>query len=165
MSTHHKIAASFGIQHPALVEEYAKRTGLPYSVACALLLMESYGGKNIFGADPTSSIPNAWKNGKVTWLRYRYYKARRRRYGAQGVGPCQLTGPGLQDAADAKGGCHKFRPNILIGFGFLHANIVGAGHNLQLGFQRYNGSGPAAVAYGHRALALSRKIHAAMKGR
>jgi hypothetical protein len=44
------------------------------------------------------------------------------------------------------------------GFSFLGGLINSAG-SLELGFQHYNGSGPAAVAYGERLVAMQQDWH------
>lgn len=121
------------------------KTGLPVSYGLALIEKES-GFRNVFGHDPTTSIPESWKGSKVTWVKYRYYKLRRGSRGAQGVGPAQLTYPGYQDQADRHGGCHKPYPNMLVAFSALKANTDRLGK--EKGAAAYNGSGPAAVTYG-----------------
>jgi len=128
-----------------IVEQH-EATGLALSDCLALVEKES-GFKNVFGHDPTSSIPERWKGSRVTWAKYRYYKLRRRSRGAQGVGPCQLTWPGYQDQADAAGGCHKPGPNMRVGFRVLLGLI--AKHGRQKGAAAYNGQGAIADAYGH----------------
>lgn len=134
-----------GIVNPLWTIKAAKAAGLQLALACALLEQESGGGRNVFGHDPTSSIPTAWKGGSVTLLRYQTYKARRGRYGMQGVGPCQLTWWATQDRADKAGGCHLAYPNMLIGFSSLENSI--RAHGLWAGVAAYNGSGAAAQAY------------------
>lgn len=121
------------------------KTGLPLSYALALIEKES-GFRNIFGHDPTTSIPNSWKGSKVTRLKYMFYKLRRGRRGLQGVGPAQLTYNLFQDQADRLGGCWKPEPNMVVAFELLHSLTTHFG-KLQ-GAVRYNGSGPAAEAYG-----------------
>lgn len=152
-----------GIKYPWRTLWAARAARMRLSVACANLQLESAGGRNIFGHDPTISIPESWKGAAVTKDRYLYYKRRRAAYGFQGVGPCQLTSPGLQDQADKLGGCWRVTPNLVTGFRFLHGLIRRYG-SVRLGFQHYNGSGPAAVAYGKRAAALVDYWHRILTG-
>jgi hypothetical protein len=63
----------------------------------------------------------------------------------QGVGPAQLTWYSLQDEADRRGGCWVPEHNIAVAFSHL-AQLIRA-HGVTDGLARYNGSGPAAVAY------------------
>ena len=64
----------------------------------------------------------------------------------QGVGPTQLTWYAFQDQADALGGAWKPYPNMVVGFRHLKTliNQMGKEH----GAAAYNGTGPAADAYG-----------------
>jgi hypothetical protein len=66
----------------------------------------------------------------------------------------QLTSPGLQDRADALGGCWLPGPNIRVGLEFLAGNIKRRG--LCPGAVAYNGSGPAAQRYAADVLARAR---------
>jgi hypothetical protein len=136
--------------NPLWTIKAAKVAGLRLPLACAVLEQESGGGRNIFGHDPTGSIPAAWKGGQVTKLRYLAYKARRGRYGMQGVGPCQLTWWATQDLADKAGGCHLPYPNMAIGFMMLEDSI--RAHGLWKGVALYNGSGAAAQNYARHVL-------------
>ena len=141
-----------GIVNPWWTLEAAHKANMYIWVAVTNLQLESGLGHNVFGHDPTSSIPESWKGSRVTKWKYLYYKARRNR-GLQGVGPCQLTSASLQDRADRLGGCWQPLTNMTVGFGFLHSLIKQYG-SVQLGFQHYNGSGPAAERYGRMAKAL-----------
>jgi hypothetical protein len=67
-----------------------------------------------------------------------------------GVGPTQLTSSGLQDQADAEGGCWRLIPNMKVGFRFLHQ--LQTQHGVRNGFKSYNGSGRAAEEYADRAV-------------
>lgn len=142
------IARNFGIVE-SLAESVvlvACKEKLPLHYACALLEMES-GCRNVFGHDPTTSIPDSWKGTNVTRAKYLWYRLRRGK-GYQGVGPCQLTWGGFQDKADKIGGCWRPAPNMHIGFGHLRDLIQRYG--ITAGAAAYNGSGPAAEAYGKR---------------
>ena len=123
----------------AIVRE-AKRSGLPVSLICAVLEVET-GFRNVFGHDnvrnPIKSPPRGLL--AVTPDLYRQYLGfRRQGLGNQGVGPMQLTSPGLQDRADALGGCWKVGANIRVGVEFLAGNIQRLG--LFGGVAAYNGS-------------------------
>ncbi len=121
-------------------------TGLPLSYGLALVEKET-GFRNVFGHDPTSSIPVSWRGSRVTRAKYRVYKAARKRgRGMQGVGPVQLTWFAFQDQADAVGGCHKPYPNLVVGFRLL-ASLINQ-HGKEAGAGAFNGTGPAAEAYG-----------------
>lgn len=139
-----QIAKRYGMQNSLRTLWEARAVGITPSLALAILEQES-GGKNVFGHDPTSSIPAAWKGGKVTRSRYRYYKSRRGRYGMQGVGPMQLTWWEFQDGADRLGGCWRTKYNIR--FGMRHLAALIRQHGLWEGVERYNGTGPAAERY------------------
>lgn len=140
-----------------LAARTAAKLGLP--LACAMLSKETGGGQNEWGHDPTNFIGGfdhiSGKNwgSTVTEAAYKAYKAQRSSHGNQGVGPCQLTSPGLQDQADAAGGCWVPQHNMAVGFHFLHDLIVL--HGLQAGCVAYNGSGPAAETYGAHLIALA----------
>jgi peptidoglycan hydrolase-like protein with peptidoglycan-binding domain len=123
----------------AIVRE-SKRYGVPVSLVCAVLEVET-GFQNVFGHDdvrnPIKSPPRGLLT--VTEARYRQYlKFRRAGLGNQGVGPMQLTSPGLQDRADALGGCWKVDPNIRVGVEYLAGNIQRLG--LRRGVIAYNGA-------------------------
>lgn len=121
-------------------------TGLPLSYALALVEKET-GFKNVFGHDPTRAIPSSWRGSRVTWAKYKVYKAARKLgRGMQGVGPTQLTWFAFQDQADKLGGCHKPYPNMVVGFRLLKSHIDAYGKTA--GAALFNGSGPDADAYG-----------------
>lgn len=138
------IAARNGIKRPRTTLQEAKRAGIGPALALAMVEQETGNGANIFGHDPTIFIGA----GTVTKDKYLAYREARRRSGnrqMQGVGPLQLTWWELQDAADREGGCWKPRINMRIGFRRLAA--LRKLHGKGTGIERYNGSGPAAVAY------------------
>lgn len=133
-----------GIVEPSIVLAEAARTGLPLALACALLEQESGGGRNVFGHDPTIFVGA----GAVTHAKYLAYRTARRASGnrrMQGAGPCQLTWWETQDEADRDGGCWRTEVNMRVGFRKLAALINAYGP--PEGIRRYNGSGPAAIAY------------------
>lgn len=148
-----KLIASYGIGNAAdCVNAHAHTApGLNLSDCLALLENES-GGRNIFGDDPGgNALPRIWYDEPVTRYRYTIYKVRRNLgMTPNGVGPTQLTSTGLQKEAEKAGGCWKPYYNMIVGFKFLHE--LQTEHGREGGFQAYNGSGPAAVAYGARAI-------------
>jgi len=167
MTTDQKLerAISSRLANAAAIISAARNSGLKLSVACASLEKES-SGRNVFGGDPWNqsvyprgpALFDSWKESPVTRAKYTVYKMRRA-LGMQpnGVGPCQLTSVGLQIDAQKAGGCWKPYPNMLIGFRFLKGLIDEFG--VQLGFQHYNGSGPAAEAYGRESLQQVNEWH------
>lgn len=131
-----------GIVYPIYTHNAAKRQGLDLALACAIVMRETSGGKNVFGHDPTICI--GW--GTVTKKKYHSYLNMRNRTGKlQGVGSCQLTSRSLQDEADKLGGCWKPYWNMIVGFHYL-AGLVHK-YGLHDGVMHYNGSGPAAEVY------------------
>lgn len=139
-----------GIQRAAEVIELAARAGLELAAAATLLEKESGGGHNIYGHDNVKTGGFYQMGGPVTKDNYLKYKAHRGEFGAQGVGPTQLTLPAFQDQADARGGAWDWRVNALVGFGILAGHIKAAG--IRDGFRRYNGSGEAAESYADDAM-------------
>jgi hypothetical protein len=124
------------------------------SAACA-------GFRNVFGHDavrnPVRSAPNGLL--EVTPELYRKYLGfRRQGLGNQGVGPMQLTSPGLQDRVEALGGCHLVGPNIRVGVEYLASNIKRLG--LYRGVAAYNGS----TAYADKVLPLEKQWRARLGG-
>lgn len=136
-------------------------SGFMLASVCATVQDES-GGRNIFGGDPWDSeayprgaaLPEAWHEQPVTRYKYTLYKMRRNR-GMQpnGVGPGQLTSTSLQVEAEKAGGCWKPYPNLVVSFHYLKQLFMITG-SAEFGYQRYNGSGPAALAYGSRLMGL-----------
>jgi hypothetical protein len=134
----------------------ANRVRIPLALACAIVEKET-GFQNVYGHDavrnPIKSPPGGLLT--VTHANYREYLGHRRGgLGNQGVGPMQLTSPGLQDRADALGGCWLPGPNIRVGLEYLAGNIKRLG--LRPGVVAYNGSGPAAQRYANDVLTRAR---------
>jgi hypothetical protein len=124
--------------------EAVATTKIPLSYALALVEKES-GGRNIFGHDPVRNP--AQKGGRVTAKNYAAYKrARKAGMGMQGVGHTQLTWYEFQDQADRLGGAWKPYPNMVVGF--RHLKTLVNAHGKEHGAAAYNGTGPAADAYG-----------------
>lgn len=129
-------------------------TKIPLSYALALVEKES-GYTNVFGHD---AVRNPIKGGRVTFVRYRGYLAYRKRgWGCQGVGPVQLTYFAFQDEADRIGGCHKPYASMTVGFRLLKTLINQYGK--EKGAASYNGTGPAAEAYGRDWVKKQAKWH------
>jgi hypothetical protein len=140
-----------GIIHPIWTAKYAAMHRVPLGLLCAIEMMESSGGVNEFGHDPTIFAGA----GAVTKAKYLAYRVMRDQSGeCQGVGPMQLTSAGLQAEADSLGGCWLPKWNIAVGAHYL-GECLRANPTLELGAAAYNGSGPAAIAYGERAVALA----------
>lgn len=138
-----------GIIHPIWTVQAAGKEGLELASACAMLMMESSGGHNEFGHDWAFRFAGQ----EVTEARYKVLReAITAGHPSNGVGPCQLTSVGLLDEADKYGGAWVVLVNMEVGFHYLHGLQVE--HGLQDGFAAYNGSGPAAIEYGQRAMAL-----------
>ena len=150
------IRAHGGRFESVLVRE-ARRVRLPVALACAIVEQET-GFRNVFGHDAVRNPVRSPPGGvlAVTRENYaQYLQHRRQGLGNQGVGPMQLTSPGLQDRADQLGGCWQPGPNIRVGLEFLAGNIRRMG--LRPGVVAYNGSGPAAQRYGDDVLARARQ--------
>lgn len=147
-----EVLAAGNIVDPASVVRIAAAAGLELAAAATLLQMESGGGRNVWGHDAVDTGGAYVKGSAVTEESYRKYLAIRGRLGAQGCGATQLTFPGFQDRADRLGGCWRWDVNCRVGFEVL-ADLIRR-HGVQAGFSRYNGSGPAAVAYGQKAMRL-----------
>jgi hypothetical protein len=145
-----EVLAKHGTQRAAEVVELAAAAGLELAAAATLLEKESHGGRNVYGHDPVKTGGNYELGGPVTEGNFRKYKAHRKEFGAQGVGPTQLTFPGFQDRADDRGGCFDFRVNCLVGFEILADHITAKG--IRDGFRAYNGSGAAAERYADDAM-------------
>lgn len=146
---------SWGILRPSDTIATAVEANIPLDLACAMLEQESGGGRNVFGSDGVATGGAYVKGSEVTRESYLKYRAIRAQYGAQGVGPMQLTYPPLQDQADAAGGCWDPRVNMLVGFQHL-ASLIRA-NGLTEGVRKYNGSGPAAENYKIQVLAKKAK--------
>lgn len=137
------------------------RVGFDLAAACAMVELES-GGAHVWGHDPWNAVeypkgialPPSLNGSPVTEADYHAYKAKRNgRMQPQGCGITQLTSPVLQIAAERAGGCWVPFYNCRVGFGFLLALFREHGSAIA-GFTAYNGSGPAAVAYGEKAVGI-----------
>ncbi len=129
-----------------IVAAVAEKVGL--AVCATILMNETGGGKNIYGHDKVDTGGTYVKGGQVTRANYLAYRAAMKsgRIKRQGVGPCQCTSAQYQDTADLLGGCWDPVANMRSGFRGMGA-LIGKYGGRQ-GARRYNGSGPAAEAYG-----------------
>jgi len=153
-----------GARYMGEIAQAARRNGVPLALACAVVEKET-GFRNVYGHDPVRNPIKSPPGGllAVTRDNYREYLAHRRRgLGNQGVGPMQLTSPGLQDRADALGGCWRVGPNITVGLEFLAGNIRRLG--LRAGVVAYNGSGAAAQRYGADVLVRAQRWETRLAG-
>jgi hypothetical protein len=114
----------------------AAEVGLQFAAACALLMQETGGGRNVYGHDKGMPFEGA---GEVTEANYVEYVAERDATDpprCQGVGPTQLTSKTWQDKADALGGCWNPPNNLVVGFAII-ANLRAKGrswHDCWLGY-------------------------------
>ena len=162
---HHRLIGvmeQHGIVDPANALAAAVYTGLPLAVVCTTLDMESWGGKNMWGGDPGGdALPWQWFAHPVTLPTWNVYWANvQRGLTTNGCGPMQLTSRGLQQMAQDRGGCWMPYHNMQVGAIFMQQLINQCAGNIQLAYQHYNGSGPAAERYGANAFALYEQWHA-----
>lgn len=140
-----------GVRSPKLVIDEAKRANLPLHYALAMLEKETgVPQQNIFGCDHGPG--RAFCHEKVTKARV---EALIRSNYANGVGWTQLTYKPFVVKAQVLGGAHLPKYQMRVGFQVLKDNISRLG--VQQGFRAYNGSGPAAEAYGRDAVAKAAK--------
>ena len=149
-----------GIVHPIWTARYAAQNGVPLELACAILTLETAGGINEFGHDPTIFVGA----GAVTKAKYLAYRALRdRMHENQGVGPMQLTSGGLQDQADKLGGCWDPRVNIAVGLHFLGELLTAWHRDPAAAAGAYNGSGTNGH-YARMAVALAAHFRKVIAG-
>lgn len=148
-----KAGANYGLR---IIME-ARRAGIPLSLAFALIEQES-GFRNVFGHDPTTSIPKDWQGREVTKDRYLHYKKNRSSEGMQGVGPAQLTWYEYQDQADKRGGAWIPKHNIGVAMDHLAA-LLRVKSNRHEAIKGYNGTGPAAEKYAKQVEDRMKKWH------
>lgn len=147
--------AAWGILRAPEVVEIAAGAGLELASAATMLEKESSGGLNLWGRDGVQTGGFYVKGSTVTRAAYEAWLPNRSRLGSQGVGPCQLTYPPLQDQADRLGGCWDWRINVTVGC--RHLAGLQRQYGLRDGLRRYNGSGPAAEAYADDAMKRRQK--------
>lgn len=156
---------SHGILVPRIAITRAAAAGLPLHDACAILMMETGGGRDVYGHDPVRNPIKSPPGGslKVTAANYAVYRHYRRLgYGMQGVGAVQLTWYSFQDLADRYGGCWRLGPQLRVGFEHLVSLIHHYGQ--WGGFRAYNGTGPAATHYANAATAYARHFQWVIQG-
>jgi hypothetical protein len=149
-----------GARHVRAIFDAADKHDISYALALALFQHES-NFINQYGHDRDSlgRIIFHGKTGlvRVTRRNYQDYLAFRRRTGkAQGVGLGQLTSPGFQDLADARGGCWRTKPNVDVSLEVLAGHIKALG--LFKGVGAYNGGRGNPVA-SYAAAVLARREH------
>lgn len=152
-----RTAKKHGANYALRIIIQARKSGIPISLAFALIEQES-NFRNVFGHDPTHSIPESWKGAQVTKDRYKFYKARRGQYGMQGVGPAQLTWYEYQNEADSRGGAWIAKHNISTAFDHMAALLKKNKHRIDA-FKAYNGTGPAADNYAKQLNLRMQKWH------
>jgi hypothetical protein len=143
-----------GVRRPRLVIREARRARLPLPNALAMLEQETgIPQRNVFGCDWGAQGGNPpYCGDPVTRKRVRKLI----RLGkANGVGWTQLTYMPFVLQAQQAGGAWKPKYQMRVGFKVL-GDLIRA-NGIQGGHQRYNGSGPAAEAYGRRAVELAKK--------
>lgn len=135
------------VKKPRQLRREAKRAGLALPCALAMLEMETaIPQRNIFGCDQGAG--RTFCHQRVTRKKVRALLASGL---ANGVGWTQLTYRPFVIEAERLGGAHRPRNQMRVGFAVLADNIRRLG--VQAGFAAYNGSGPAADAYGRDAVA------------
>lgn len=146
------VLSQYGLVNTDAIVAAAALENVDLAIAAAMIQKES-GGRNVWGSDGVSTGGAYTKGGAVTKANYLAYRSlvKAGKIGRQGCGPAQCTSAAYQDSADAIGapnglGCWDPVTNIRAGLRGLGALIRTYG--VQVGAQHYNGSGPAAVAYG-----------------
>lgn len=141
-----------GFAHPYTLIRAANRAGITTPLAAALAEQETGDGSNIWGHDGVACGP---RGGSVSRAGYLHYKSNRRRCGAQGCGPLQLTYPPYQDAADRAGGCWRPLPNMVTGYRDLK-HLIAVYNSLNRALAVYNG-GPRNPNYSYAAQVRARR--------
>jgi hypothetical protein len=148
-----QLVAAYGVRNAqAIVHAQANpEIRAPALSNCLGMIENESHGYNEFGGEGTA-CPTAWREGPVTRFRYTVYKIRRGLgFSNNGVGPTQLTSTSYQQEAERRGGCWIPLHNCEVGFQLL-GTLLRAVSDPADGFAAYNGSGPAADAYGARAV-------------
>jgi hypothetical protein len=140
------VLTNYGIGLAQELVAAALMEGIDLAVAATVIEKES-GGRNIWGADTTVTGGTYTPEGPVTQENYLAYRAAMKagRIPRNGCGPAQCTSAQYQDTADELGGCWDPTANYRSGFRGLQALI--SAYGIYGGFEHYNGSGPAAIAY------------------
>lgn len=145
------VLTAYGIGLADELVEAAQAEGIELAAAAAMIEKES-GGRNVWGSDGVATGGHYVKGAQVTQADYLAYRAAvaANQILRQGCGPAQCTSAGYQISADVLGGCWLPVPNMRAGFRGLQAMINAYG--VYGGFEHYNGSGPAAIAYANDAM-------------
>jgi hypothetical protein len=142
-----QVATRFGLDNADAIQVAAKRAGLPFAVACALMEKES-GGRNIYGHDAGGAGPHGQP---VTEANYRrFIAAVLDGATSNGVGPAQITWAGSLVNGKRDGGFFTImqdrglRPwvpvdNMRFGFELLAGYHAQTGSWIAAG-ERYNGA-------------------------
>ena len=104
-----------GIVNPLWTLQVCKAFDVPLPMELAYLVIESYGGKNIWHNDDTWMIGESLRSVGEETVReatYNVYTVYRSRFGYQGVGPNGLTAKWWQDRGDFYGGTWHPRSNM-----------------------------------------------------
>lgn len=146
------VLTAYGIGLADELVEAAQAEGIEMAAAAAMIEKES-GGRNVWGSDGVATGGHYVKGAQVTQADYLAYRAAvaANQILRQGCGPAQCTSAAYQVSADVLGGCWLPVPNMRAGFRGLQAMINAYG--VYGGFEHYNGSGPAAIAYANDAVA------------
>ena len=142
----------------AIVQAWRNVGAQGASLSClAACIHDESNGLNIYGDDPggawmSDSPFGPLQEHEVTEQNFAWFWEHVERGStSNGVGPAQLTSADLIAAAIKRGGAHIPVHNIAEGSIFL-GGLMRAHGSAQAGFAAYNGSGPAAEAYGVRLL-------------
>lgn len=157
------VLANYGLGLTQELVAAATAEGIELAVAATMIEKES-GGRNVWGSDGVATGGHYVKGAAVTQADYLNYRAavNANQILRQGCGPAQCTSAGYQNSADALGGCWLPVPNMRAGFRGLQAMINEYG--TYGGFQHYNGSGPAAIAYANSAMSRYAVWQARLQG-
>ena len=135
-----------GILHPIFTVNAAKEGKCDLASLCAVLMMETGGGRHEFGHDWDFEYAGM----EVTEPRYKALRAAiAEGHPSTGVGMVQITSVTLLDEADALGGA--WVPYNALEVGAHYLGELQREYGTLGGFVYYNGSGAAAEAYGNRA--------------
>mgnify|MGYP006143641581 CR=1 FL=1 len=137
------IAKQYGIKNAELVAEAATIAKIPFSVACALVSKESYGGENLWGNDEGGVFAELPREMTVTKGAFEVfeYKVVTLKETSNGVGPTQITWRGFFPDAREKG-LKLWKPldNMIYGFGLLHLYRYEQQLTWEEAGTRYNGA-------------------------
>ena len=125
-----------GFAHPFLTVAALRKADIKPQTAAALLTKESGGGRNVFGHDHGSNLPD-----RPPYSGHNVTETRARRLFdspfSNGVGPTQLTSKGFVKIARQRGG--EWRPFVNMTVGFEIVGGLIREHGVGRGAARYNG--------------------------